>query len=55
MSNSNVVRFQSSQSALEDSEKSLFHADRSMLSMNDSDLDKQLRSDIKTMGSMLGK
>lgn len=48
MTNCNF-RFHSSKGA------SLFHDDRISLAKEDNDLDKQLRSDVKTMGSILGK
>lgn len=44
----------SSQSSLDDPEKTLFHTNRRYISESD-DLDKELRSDVKSMGSMLGK
>ena len=46
-----IARFQSS---ISEPTASLFHDDRSAL-WKDDDLDKELRSDVKTMGSMLGK
>lgn len=59
----NVRWFQSSQVPFEStatnatsvSDQTLFHPSRSMISKDFTDLDKQLRSDVKTMGSILGK
>jgi len=52
-------RFQSSFSSMTDPSPTLFHIDRSKLSNESTgvvnDLDKQLRADVKTMGSLLGK
>ena len=45
------MRALSSQSSIAEPDQSLFQASRSV---EDDDLDKQLRSDVKTMGSILG-
>jgi hypothetical protein len=51
---SNVMtRFQSSLASTEP-DQTLFHPSRSVISKDFQDLDKQLRSDVKTMGSILG-
>lgn len=57
--NANVRWFQTSQVSFEStattvSDQTLFHPSRSMISKDFKDLDKQLRSDVKTMGSILG-
>ena len=49
------ARFQSSQSSFAEPEQTLFHADRTTISKEGNEFDKQLRSDVKTMGSILGK
>ncbi len=52
------VRFQSSGRALSsfaEPEQTLFHDSRPKITEEHSDLDKQLRADVKTMGSILGK
>eukprot|EP00979_Chaetoceros_neogracilis_P010635 scaffold2533_cov266-Chaetoceros_neogracile.AAC.10 len=48
------ARFQSSQSSFAEPEQTLFHADRTTISKEGNEFDKQLRSDVKTMGSILG-
>ena len=45
----------SSKSSFAEPEQTLFHADRDAISKDSVDLDKQLRSDVKSMGSILGK
>lgn len=50
------ARFQSSQSSLAEPEQTLFHHATSTTVTNDgTDPDKQLRADVRTMGSILGK
>ena len=52
------VRFQSSGRALSsfaEPEQTLFHDSRPKMTEDYSELDKQLRSDVKTMWSILGK
>lgn len=51
------VRFQSNRalSSFAEPEQTLFHTSRPKITEEYSELDKQLRSDVKTMGSILGK
>ena len=50
------TRFQSSQSSFAEPEQTLFHRATGTTVTNDSaDPDKQLRADVRTMGSILGK
>ena len=49
-------RLQSSLSSFNEAEASLFHGKRfSKVEDTDVDVDKQLRADVKSMGTMLGK
>ena len=48
---SSNLRFQSS---FAEPEQTLFHVNRTKVSTDINELDKQLRSDVKTMGSILG-
>jgi hypothetical protein len=50
------TRFQSSQSSFAEPEQTLFHGATGTTVTNDvTDPDKQLRADVRTMGSILGK
>jgi len=51
------ARFHSSQSSFAEPEQTLFHATSTTIANDDGtdDLDKQLRADVRTMGSILGK